>query len=136
MSNEQRAAEMRNPDSAVDYNSQESLAAMQDTLAMLTLSWQSSLLKVRKSPVLTWPWAVTICLMVLLTVTVGDGNTTDTLHMVSNPKGQPDRRRSCPGCASGQLPKGTAEGTGASENVTGDAGNATMVDGDATAKGN
>ena len=33
MSNEQRAAEMRNPDSAVDYNSQESLAAMQDTLA-------------------------------------------------------------------------------------------------------
>lgn len=34
-------------------------------LQMLTLSWQSSLLKVRKSPVLTWPWAVTICLMVL-----------------------------------------------------------------------
>lgn len=42
-----------------------------------------------------------------------------------------DRRRSCPGYCVWTDAKGTAEGTGASENVTGDAGNATMVDGDA-----
>jgi hypothetical protein len=68
-----------------------------------------------------------------VTVTVSDGNTIDT-YMVSNPKGSLTDEEAAQVIASGQLPKGTAEGTGASENVTGDAGNATMVDGDATAK--
>ena len=65
MSNEQRAAEMRNPDSAVDYNSQESLAAMQDTLANADPALAEQFAKGAKVTVLTWPWAVTIGLMVL-----------------------------------------------------------------------
>lgn len=129
MSNEQRAAEMRNPDSAVDYNSQESLAAMQDTLANADPELAEQFAKGAKVTGIDMAMGRDDMPDGALTVTVSDGNTTDT-YMVSNPKGSLTDEE----VASGQLPKGTAEGTGASENVTGDAGNATMVDGDATAK--
>lgn len=133
MSNEQRAAEMRNPDSAVDYNSQESLAAMQDTLANADPELAEQFAKGAKVTGIDMAMGRDDMPDGALTVTVSDGNTTDT-HMVSNPKGSLTDEEAAQVVASGQLPKGTAEGTGASENVTGDAGNATMVDGDATAK--
>lgn len=133
MSNEQRAAEMRNPDSAVDYNSQESLAAMQDTLANADPELAEQFAKGAKVTGIDMAIGRDDMPDGALTVTVGDGNTTDT-YMVSNPKGSLTDEEAAQVIASGQLPKGTAEGTGASENVTGDAGNATMVDGDATAK--
>ena len=133
MSNEQRAAEMRNPDSAVDYNSQESLAAMQDTLANADPELAEQLAKGAKVTGIDMAMGRDDMPDGALTVTVSDGNTTDT-YMVSNPKGSLTDEEVAQVIASGQLPKGTAEGTGASENVTGDAGNATMVDGDATAK--
>lgn len=133
MSNEQRAAEMRNPDSAVDYNSQESLAAMQDTLANADPELAEQFAKGAKVTGIDMAMGRDDMPDGALTVTVSDGNTTDT-YMVSNPKGSLTDEESAQVIASGQLPKGTAEGTGASENVTGDAGNATMVDGDATAK--
>lgn len=133
MSNEQRAAEMRNPDSAVDYNSQESLAAMQDTLANADPELAEQFAKGAKVTGIDMAMGRDDMPDGALTVTVGDGNTTDT-YMVSNPKGSLTDEEAAQVIASGQLPKGTAEGTGASENVTGDAGNATMVDGDATAK--
>ena len=133
MSNEQRAAEMRNPDSAVDYNSQESLAAMQDTLANADPELAEQFAKGAKVTGIDMAMGRDDMPDGALTVTVSDGNTTDT-YMVSNPKGSLTDEEAAQVIASGQLPKGTAEGTGASENVTGDAGNATMVDGDATAK--
>lgn len=133
MSNEQRAAEMRNPDSAVDYNSQESLAAMQDTLANADHELAEQFAKGAKVTGIDMAMGRDDMPDGALTVTVSDGNTTDT-YMVSNPKGSLTDEEAAQVIASGQLPKGTAEGTGASENVTGDAGNATMVDGDATAK--
>lgn len=132
-SNEQRAAEMRNPDSAVDYNSQESLAAMQDTLANADPELAEQFAKGAKVTGIDMAMGRDDMPDGALTVTVSDGNTTDT-YMVSNPKGSLTDEEAAQVIASGQLPKGTAEGTGASENVTGDAGNATMVDGDATAK--
>ena len=133
MSNEQRAAEMRNPDSAVDYNSQESLAAMQDTLANADPELAEQFAKGAKVTGIDMAMGRDDMPDGALTVSVSDGNTTDT-YMVSNPKGSLTDEEAAQVVASGQLPKGTAEGTGASENVTGDAGNATMVDGDATAK--
>lgn len=133
MSNEQRAAEMRNPDSAVDYNSSESLAAMQDTLANADPELAEQFAKGAKVTGIDMAMGRDDMLDGALTVTVSDGNTTDT-YMVSNPKGSLTDEEAAQVIASGRLPKGTAEGTGASENVTGDAGNATMVDGDATAK--
>lgn len=133
MSNEQRAAEMRNPDSAVDYNSQESLAAMQDTLANADPELAEQFAKGAKVTGIDMAMGRDDMPDGALTVTVSDGNTTDT-YMVSNPKGSLTDEEAAQVVASGQLPKGPAEGTGASENVTGDAGNATMVDGDATAK--
>lgn len=133
MSNEQRAAEMRNPDSAVDYNSSESLAAMQDTLANAYPELAEQFAKGAKVTGIDMAMGRDDMPDGALTVTVSDGNTTDT-YMVSNPKGSLTDEEAAQVIASGRLPKGTAEGTGASENVTGDAGNATMVDGDATAK--
>lgn len=133
MSNEQRAAEMRNPDSAVDYNSQESLAAMQDTLANADPELAEQFAKGAKVTGIDMAMGRDDMPDGALTVTVSDGNTTDT-YMVSNPKGSLTDEEAAQVIASGQLSKGTAEGTGASENVTGDAGNATLVDGDATAK--
>lgn len=133
MSNEQRAAEMRNPDSAVDYNSSESLAAMQDTLANADPELAEQFAKGAKVTGIDMAMGRDDMPDGALTVTVSDGNTTDT-YMVSNPKGSLTDEEAAQVIASGQLPKGTAEGTGASENVTCDAGNATMVDGDATAK--
>lgn len=133
MSNEQRAAEMRNPDSAVDYNSRESLAAMQDTLANADPELAEQFAKGAKVTGIDMAMGRDDMPDGALTATVSDGNTTDT-YMVSNPKGGLTDEEAAQVIASGQLPKGTAEGTGASENVTGDAGNATMVDGDATAK--
>lgn len=133
MSNEQRAAEMRNPDSAVDYNSRESLAAMQDTLANADPELAEQFAKGAKVTGIDMAMGRDDMPDGALTVTVSDGNTTDT-YMVSNPKGSLTDEEAAQVIASGQLSKGTAEGTGASENVTGDAGNATMVDGDATAK--
>lgn len=133
MSNEQRAAEMRNPDSAVDYNSSESLAAMQDTLANADPELAEQFAKGAKVTGIDMAMGRDDMPDGALTVTVSDGNTTDT-YMVSNPKGSLTDEEAAQVIASGQLSKGTAEGTGASENVTGDAGNATMVDGDATAK--
>lgn len=133
MSNEQRAAEMRNPDSAVDYNSQESLAAMQDTLANADPELAEQFANGAKVTGIDMAMGRDDMPDGALTVTVSDGNTTDT-YMVSNPKGSLTDEEAAQVIASGQLPKDTAEGTGASENVTGDAGNATMVDGDATAK--
>ena len=135
MSNEQRAAEMRNPDSAVDYNSSESLAAMQDTLANADPALAEQFAKGAKVTGIDMAMGRDDMPDGALTVTVSDGNTTDT-YMVSNPKGSLTDEEAAQVIASGQLPKGPAEGTGASENVTGDAGNATMVDGDATAKEN
>lgn len=133
MSNEQRAAEMRNPDSAVDYNSSESLAAMQDTLANADPELAEQFAKGAKVTGIDMAMGRDDMPDGALTVTVSDGNTTDT-YMVSNPKGSLTDEEAAQVIASGRLPKGTAEGTGASENVTGDAGNATMVDGNATAK--
>lgn len=133
MSNEQRAAEMRNPDSAVDYNSSESLAAMQDTLANADPELAEQFAKGAKVTGIDMAMGRDDMPDGALTVTVSDGNTTDT-YMVSNPKGSLTDEEAAQVIASGRLPKGTAEGTGASENVTGDAGNATMIDGDATAK--
>lgn len=133
MSNEQRAAEMRNPDSAVDYNSSESLAAMQDTLANADPELAEQFAKGAKVTGIDMAMGRDDVPDGALTVTVSDGNTTDT-YMVSNPKGSLTDEEAAQVIASGRLPKGTAEGTGASENVTGDAGNATMVDSDATAK--
>lgn len=135
MSNEQRAAEMRNPDSAVDYNSSESLAAMQDTLANADPALAEQFAKGAKVTGIDMAMGRDDMPDGALTVTVSDGNTTDT-YMVSNPKGSLTDEEAAQVIASGQLPKGPAEGTGASENVTGDAGNATMVDGNATAKEN
>lgn len=133
MSNEQRAAEMRNPDSAVDYNSSESLAAMQDTLANADPELAEQFAKGAKVTGIDMAMGRDDMPDGALTVTVSDGNTTDT-YMVSNPKGSLTDEEAAQVIASGQLSKDTAEGTGASENVTGDAGNATMVNGDATAK--
>lgn len=132
MSNEQRAAEMRNPDSAVDYNSQESLAAMQDTLANADPELAEQFANGAKVTGIDMAMGRDDMPDGALTVTVSDGNTTDT-YMVSNPKGSLTDEEAAQVIASGQLPKGTAEGAGASENISGGADNATAMD-DATAK--
>lgn len=134
MSNEQRFAEMRNPDSAVDYNSPESLVAMDKVLADSDPALADQIYNNGAK--------VTGIEMAMgrddmpdgaLIVTFGDGDITNT-YLVSNPQSGLTDEEAARVIASGQLPKGTAEDAGASENVTGDAGNATMVDGDATAK--
>lgn len=132
MSNEQRAAEMRDPDSAVDYNSSESLAAMQDTLANADPELAEQFANGAKVTGIDMAMGRDDMPDGALTVTVSDGSTTDT-YMVSNPKGSLTDEEAAQVIASGQLPKGTAEGAGASENISGGAGNATAVD-DATAK--
>lgn len=133
MSNEQRAAEMRNPDSAVDYNSSESLAAMQDTLANADPALAEQFANGAKVTGIDMAMGRDDMPDGALTVTVSDGSTTDT-YMVSNPKSNLTDEEAAQVIASGQLQKGVTEDTGASENVTGDAGNATAMDGDATAK--
>lgn len=85
MSNEQRAAEMRDPDSAVDYNSPESLAAMQDTLANADPALAEQFANGAKVTGVDMAMGRDDMPDGALTVTVGDGNTTDT-YMVSNPK--------------------------------------------------
>lgn len=134
MSNEQRFAEMRNPDSAVDYNSPESLVAMDKVLADSDPALADQIYNNGAK--------VTGIEMAMgrddmpdgaLIVTFGDGDITNT-YLVSNPQSGLTDEEAARVIASGQLPKGTAEDTGASENVTGDAGTATTVDGDATAK--
>lgn len=134
MSNEQRFAEMRNPDSAVDYNSPESLVAMDKVLADSDPALADQIYNNGAK--------VTGIEMAMgrddmpdgaLIVTFGDGDITNT-YLVSNPQSGLTDEEAARVIASGQLPKGTAEDAGASENVTGDAGNATTVDGDATAK--
>ena len=133
MSNEQRAAEMRNPDSAVDYNSQESLAAMQDTLANADPELAEQFAKGAKVTGIDMAMGRDDMPDGALTVTVSDGNTTDT-YMVSNPKGSLTDEEAAQVIASGQLPNGTAEETDASENVTGDAGNAVTAEDNAADK--
>lgn len=134
MSNEQRFAEMRNPDSAVDYNSPESLVAMDKVLADSDPALADQIYNNGAK--------VTGIEMAMgrddmpdgaLIVTFGDGDITNT-YLVSNPQSGLTDEETARVIASGQLPKGTAEDAGASENVTGDAGTATTVDGDATAK--
>lgn len=134
MSNEQRFAEMRNPDSAVDYNSPESLVAMDKVLADSDPALADQIYNNGAK--------VTGIEMAMgrddmpdgaLIVTFGDGDITNT-YLVSNPQSGLTDEEAARVIASGQLPKGTAEDAGASENVTGDAGTATTVDGDATAK--
>lgn len=134
MSNEQRFAEMRNPDSAVDYNSPESLAAMDKVLADSDPALADQIYNNGAK--------VTGIEMAMgrddmpdgaLIVTFGDGDITNT-YLVSNPQSGLTDEEAARVIASGQLPKGTAEDAGASENVTGDAGTATTVDGDAAAK--
>ena len=133
MSNEQRAAEMRNPDSAVDYNSQESLAAMQDTLANADPELAEQFAKGAKVTGIDMAMGRDDMPDGALTVTVSDGNTTDT-YMVSNPKGSLTDEEAAQVIASGQLLNGTAEETDASENVTGDAGNAVTAEDNAADK--
>lgn len=118
MSNEQRAAEMRNPDSAVDYNSQESLAAMQDTLANADPELAEQFAKGAKVTGIDMAMGRDDMPDGALTVTVSDGNTTDT-YMISNPKGSLTDEEAAQVIASGQLPKGTAEATsGGSSGMT------------------
>lgn len=117
MSNEQRAAEMRNPDSAVDYNSQESLAAMQDTLANADPELAEQFAKGAKVTGIDMAMGRDDMPDGALTVTVSDGNTTDT-YMVSNPKGSLTDEEAAQVIASGQLPKGTATNKGAGPAIT------------------
>lgn len=110
MSNEQRAAEMRDPDSAVDYNSPESLAAMQDTLANADPALAEQFANGAKVTGVDMAMGRDDMPDGALTVTVGDGNTTDT-YMVSNPKSSLTDEEAAQVIASGQLPNET-NGTG------------------------
>ena len=118
MSNEQRAAEMRDPDSAVDYNSPESLAAMQDTLANADPALAEQFANGAKVTGVDMAMGRDDMPDGALTVTVGDGNTTDT-YMVSNPKSSLTDEEAAQVIASGQLPNGTAQNA---ENTDGGAG--------------
>lgn len=115
MSNEQRAAEMRNPDSAVDYNSQESLAAMQDTLANADPELAEQFAKGAKVTGIDMAMGRDDMPDGALTVTVGDGNTTDT-YMVSNPKGSLTDEEAAQVIASGGS-SGMTEGKGTEPTV-------------------
>lgn len=134
MSNEQRFAEMRNPDSAVDYNSPESLVAMDKVLADSDPALADQIYnKGAKVTGIEMAMGRDDMPDGALIVTFGDGDITNT-YLVSNPQSGLTDEEAARVIASGQLPKGTAEDAGASENVTGNAGTATTVDGDATAK--
>lgn len=127
MSNEQRAAEMRNPDSAVDYNSQESLAAMQDTLANADPELAEQFANGAKVTGIDMAMGRDDMPDGALTVTVSDGNTTDT-YMVSNPKGSLTDEEAAQVIASGQLPNGTAQNAENTDGVAGGPNNASAAE--------
>lgn len=127
MSNEQRAAEMRNPDSAVDYNSQESLAAMQDTLANADPELAEQFANGAKVTGVDMAMGRDDMPDGALTVTVGDGNTTDT-YMVSNPKSSLTDEEAAQVIASGQLPNGTAQNAENTDGVAGGPNNASAAE--------
>lgn len=127
MSNEQRAAEMRNPDSAVDYNSQESLAAMQDTLANADPELAEQFANGAKVTGVDMAMGRDDMPDGALTVTVGDGNTTDT-YMVSNPKSSLTDEEAAQIIASGQLPNETAQNAENADGVAGGPNNASAAE--------
>lgn len=127
MSNEQRAAEMRNPDSAVDYNSPESLAAMQDTLANADPALAEQFANGAKVTGVDMAMGRDDMPDGALTVTVGDGNTTDT-YMVSNPKSSLTDEEAAQVIASGQLPNGTAQNAENTDGVAGGPNNASAAE--------
>lgn len=127
MSNEQRAAEMRDPDSAVDYNSSESLAAMQDTLANADPALAEQFANGAKVTGVDMAMSRDDMPDGALTVTVGDGNTTDT-YMVSNPKSSLTDEEAAQVIASGQLPNGTAQNAESTDGVAGGPNNASAAE--------
>lgn len=127
MSNEQRAAEMRDPDSAVDYNSPESLAAMQDTLANADPALAEQFANGAKVTGVDMAMGRDDMPDGALTVTVGDGNTTDT-YMVSNPKSSLTDEEAAQVIASGQLPNGTAQNAENTDGVAGGPNNASAAE--------
>ena len=127
MSNEQRAAEMRDPDSAVDYNSSESLAAMQDTLANADPALAEQFANGAKVTGVDMAMSRDDMPDGALTVTVGDGNTTDT-YMVSNPKSSLTDEEAAQVIASGQLPNGTAQNAENTDGVAGGPNNASAAE--------
>lgn len=127
MSNEQRAAEMRDPDSAVDYNSPESLAAMQDTLANADPALAEQFANGAKVTGVDMAMGRDDMPDGALTVTVGDGNTTDT-YMVSNPKSSLTDEEAAQVIASGQLPNGTAQNAENADGVAGGPNNASAAE--------
>lgn len=127
MSNEQRAAEMRDPDSAVDYNSPESLAAMQDTLANADPALAEQFANGAKVTGVDMAMGRDDMPDGALTVTVGDGNTTDT-YMVSNPKSSLMDEEAAQVIASGQLPNETAQNAENADGVAGGPNNASAAE--------
>ena len=127
MSNEQRAAEMRDPDSAVDYNSPESLAAMQDTLANADPALAEQFANGAKVTGVDMAMGRDDMPDGALTVTVGDGNTTDT-YMVSNPKSSLTDEEAAQVIASGQMPNGTAQNAENTDGVAGGPNNASAAE--------
>ena len=127
MSNEQRAAEMRDPDSAVDYNSPESLAAMQDTLANADPELAEQFANGAKVTGIDMAMGRDDMPDGALTVTVSDGNTTDT-YMVSNPKGSLTDEEAAQVIASGQLPNETAQNAENADGVAGGPNNASAAE--------
>lgn len=127
MSNEQRAAEMRDPDSAVDYNSPESLAAMQDTLANADPALAEQFANGAKVTGVDMAMGRDDMPDGALTVTVGDGNTTDT-YMVSNPKSSLTDEEAAQIIASGQLPNETAQNAENADGVAGGPNNASAAE--------
>lgn len=127
MSNEQRAAEMRDPDSAVDYNSPESLAAMQDTLANADPALAEQFANGAKVTGVDMAMGRDDMPDGALTVTVGDGNTTDT-YMVSNPKSSLTDEEAAQVIASGQLPNETAQNAENADGVAGGPNNASAAE--------
>lgn len=127
MSNEQRAAEMRDPDSAVDYNSPESLAAMQDTLANADPALAEQFANGAKVTGVDMAMGRDDMPDGALTVTVGDGNTTDT-YMVANPKSSLTDEEAAQVIASGQLPNGTAQNAENADGVAGGPNNASAAE--------
>ena len=132
MSNEQRAAEMRDPDSAVDYNSPESLAAMQDTLANADPALAEQFANGAKVTGVDMAMGRDDMPDGALTVTVGDGNTTDT-YMVSNPKSSLTDEEAAQVIASGQLPNETAQNAENADGVAGGPNNASAAENGADA---
>lgn len=127
MSNEQRAAEMLDPDSAVDYNSPESLAAMQDTLANADPALAEQFANGAKVTGVDMAMGRDDMPDGALTVTVGDGNTTDT-YMVSNPKSSLTDEEAAQIIASGQLPNETAQNAENADGVAGGPNNASAAE--------